>query len=95
MSYQVKLTETVGGILANFHPELKRITRKALREIAGNPYLGKELQEELEGYLSYRFRRYRAVYTVDEQTKVLVIHLVGHRRNVYELLKKLIPAATD
>jgi len=92
MPYRVRFTDTAGRIVANFHPELKKITRIALQEIARNPYLGKELQEELGSYLSYRFKRYRAVYTVDEKAKIIVIHLVGHRRNVYELLEKLIPA---
>lgn len=93
MSYGVKLTETVSKILTNFHPDLKKHSKKALKEIARNPYLGKELQEELEGFLSYRFKRYRIIYTVDEQRKTLVVHLVWHRKDVYELLEKLIPAS--
>jgi len=92
MPYRVKLTATVGKTLTKFHPELKKHTKKALKEIARNPYIGKELQEELEGYLSYRFKRYRIIYTVDEQRKILVVHLVWHRRDVYELLERLIPA---
>lgn len=86
MSYQIKLTATVGEILRNFHPEIKRLTKSALKDIADNPYIGKELQEDLEGYLSHRFKRYRIVYTVDEGTKTVIVHLVWHRRNVYELL---------
>jgi mRNA-degrading endonuclease RelE of RelBE toxin-antitoxin system len=58
------------------HPDIKNITKSALQEIADNPYLGKELQKEQEGYLSYRFKRYRVVYTVDEETKTVIVHMV-------------------
>lgn len=93
MVYQIKLTRTVAKVLRNFHPDIKKHTKSALKEIADNPYLGKELQEELEGYLSYRFKRYRVVYTVDEETKTVIVHMVWHRRNVYELLDQLKPGA--
>lgn len=91
MSYRIKLTETVCEIVRTFHPDFKKLTKKSFKKIAKNPYLGKELQEELEGYLSYRFRRYRIVYTVDEKAKTVIVHMVWHRRNVYELLSKLLP----
>lgn len=91
MTYQIKLTRTVAKVLRNFHPDIKKLIRRALKEIAENPYRGKELQEELEGYLSYKFKRYRVVYTVDEETKTVIVHMVWHRRNVYELIAQLIP----
>lgn len=93
MPYQIKLTNTVSKVVSNFHPDLKKLTKGAFEKIARNPYLGKELQEELAGYLSYRFKRYRVVYTVDEKTKTVIIYLVWHKRNVYELLAELIPEA--
>ncbi len=91
MPYQIKLTSTAAGLIRNFHPELKKLTKNSLKEIAKNPYLGKELQEELDGYLSYRFKRYRIVYTVHEEAKIITVHLVWHRKNIYEVLAKLIP----
>jgi len=93
MPYQVKLTNTVSKVVSNFHPDLKKLIKSAFKEIVRNPYLGKELQEELAGYLSYRFKRYRVVYTVDEKTKTVIIYLVWHRKNVYELLAELTPEA--
>ncbi|MEW6218152.1 MAG: type II toxin-antitoxin system RelE/ParE family toxin [Thermodesulfobacteriota bacterium] len=89
MPYRVRLTETVRAAVAHFHPELKELTRRALAELAENPLLGKELQEELAGYFSYRFKRYRVIYTVDDGDGTVVVHLVWHRRNVYELLERI------
>ena len=90
MGYRVRLTETVAKLVSGFHPELKKQTRTALQDIAQNPYSGKQLQEDLEGYLSYRFKRYRVIYTVEEQAKTVIVHLVWHRRDVYELFAELI-----
>ena len=50
------------------------------------------MQQELEGYLSYLFNRYRAIYTVNDAEELIVVHLVWHRNNVYDLLESLIPA---
>lgn len=90
MPFQIKLTQTVAKLLVNFHPELKKRTKAALIDIANNPYIGKELQEDLSGYLTHRFKRYRVIYTIEEETKTIIVHLVWHRRDVYELLAKLV-----
>ena len=68
----------------NFAPEIKKAAREALKEIAKNPYLGKELQEQLTGFLSYKFMRYRIVYQLDTQTKQIIVWGVGHRSTIYE-----------
>jgi len=88
--YKVQLTETVATLISGFHPDLKKRTRKALKRIAQNPHSGKALQADLEGYLSYRFKRYRVVYTLDETEKTVTIHLVRHRRDVYDLIKDIV-----
>lgn len=90
MAYRVQLTRTVAKLLAKLHPELKKRTKTTLQEIAQNPYLGKELQGDLEGFLSYRFKRYKVIYTVEEKAKTVIVHLAWHRRDVYELFAKLI-----
>ena len=90
MPYQIKLTETVGKLIVSFHPELKKRTKAALFDIANNPYIGKELQEDLSSYLTYRFKHYRVIYTIEEESKTIIIHLIWQRRDVYELLAKLI-----
>lgn len=57
MTYAVRLTRTVARTVANLHPEIKIQFRPAANGLAEHPYSGKELQEELSGYFSYRFRQ--------------------------------------
>ena len=90
MVYAVKFTRTVADKVADIHPDIKKTLRRAIKEIAGDPYSGKELQEELFGFLTYRFKRYRIIYQVDEDDKVVMVYMIGHRRDVYELFSELI-----
>jgi mRNA-degrading endonuclease RelE of RelBE toxin-antitoxin system len=52
--------------------------------IADDPYrLGKPLLGELEGLRSARRGDYRIIYEVFEDERVVLIHRVQHRRDVY------------
>lgn len=90
MIYQVKLTPFANNIGKKFNPEIKNAARTALKELAENPYLGKELQEELSGFRSYRFMRYRIIYKIDTQEKYIIVWAIGHRRDIYENLGSLL-----
>jgi mRNA interferase RelE/StbE len=55
-----------------------------LGPIAENPQrLGKPLLGELEGLQSARRGEYRIIYEIVEDEKVVLIHRVQHRRDVY------------
>lgn len=84
MSYRVKLTVHVSKAAIKLPPETKKAAREALRLLAENPELGKELQAELAGFRSYRFLRYRIVYKVAPEKKVIVVWALGHRKDIYE-----------
>ena len=90
MSYAVRFTRTVADKVANLHPDIKKTLRAAIKAIAEEPYSGKELQEELFGFLSYRFKRYRIIYQVNEDDKEVLVYMIGHRRDVYELFAELV-----
>ena len=90
MLYTVRLTRTVAEKVTAFHPEIKKQLRTAINEISEKPYSGKELQEELFGFLSYRFKRYRVIYQVDENDKFVIIYMVEHRRDVYDLFSEFV-----
>lgn len=51
-----------------------------------DPARGEPLQGELAGRFKYRVRRYRIIYSVDRQARILHILAVGHRRSIYEEL---------
>lgn len=86
MKYQVRITSYADSQARKLNPEVKKAAREALRELAENPYLGKELQRELSGFWSYRFLRYRIVYQADPEEKVIIVWAIGHRRDIYETL---------
>jgi mRNA-degrading endonuclease RelE of RelBE toxin-antitoxin system len=90
MPYTVKLTRTVADKVSTLHPNIKKQLRSAINKISKEPYSGKELQEELTGFLSHRFKRYRIIYQVNDIDKTIIVYMFGHRRDVYELISELI-----
>ena len=92
MIYQVKLTTFAYNAARKLNPEIKKSARTALNELADNPFLGKELQSELSGFRSHRFMRYRIIYKVADQEKIITIYMVSHRRDVYELFSEYVKA---
>ncbi len=66
-------------------PLLKPFVKRAIEQLAHEPHTGKRLERELAGYLSLRAKRYRVIYRVDESSRSVEIHYVGHRRDIYEV----------
>ena len=88
MLYLVKVTSCAYEAGKKLNPEIRRAAKAALRELALNPFIGKELQAELSGFWSLRFLRYRIIYRVDVQQKIIIVWAVGHRRDIYEALNE-------
>ena len=84
----VFVSETTQRVLRHLHPDLKRILRRAMDELAKNSRKGKPLQRELSGLWSLPVARYRIIYQI-ETTRILIIY-VGPRRTVYELLREFL-----
>ncbi|MBW1749784.1 MAG: type II toxin-antitoxin system RelE/ParE family toxin [Deltaproteobacteria bacterium] len=84
MVYRVKLTAFVAEVARRFSPEIKKAAKASLKELAKNPYLGKELQAELKGFRTYRFLRYRIIFKTDAREKAIIVWAIGHRRDIYE-----------
>ena len=59
-----------------------------------NPYAGQPLAPPLQPLRSFHFSEngqpYRVAYIVEEKEQKIVIHFVGHRRDFYERLKRLL-----
>ena len=87
MSRKFKLiySETSLQQIKKLHPYLKPIVKERIERISANPHTGKLLEKELSGYLSFRAKRYRIIYKVQEDTKTIEIHYIGHRRDIYEI----------
>ena len=93
--YRVRFTPEAAQCISRLHPDHKRIIRDALDQLRHEPYAGDDLQEEFAEFKSLKPKRFRILYTVDDDQQMVKVYYVGHRRDVYDqfrlLLNKLIP----
>jgi len=87
---RIKFTPEAARLLSKLHPEGKRLIKAGLDELRQNPYLGHDLQQELSGFKSYKIRRYRILYDINEEEGVIQVYYVGHIRDVYEQFRDLL-----
>jgi len=83
--YELLYSETSRKLILKLHPRLKPVIKSKIESIREDPYIGKPLERELSGYLSVRTNRYRIIYKILEDKRVIQIYHVGHRRDIYEL----------
>ena len=67
---------------------------KNLKQLQNDPYMGSSLSGDLHGYYSLHFSlsggAARAIYTILEEEKIVLIILVGYRENIYKEAKRRI-----
>ena len=73
-------------------PAVRRRMLAALQKLRDDPERGKPLQLALRGLRSWRTHDYRIVYRIIESRIEVLVVAVGHRRDVYERLKKALDA---
>ena len=88
--YGMRFTPEASRNLSRFHPDIKKFIKQALKELREEPYAGTDLQEELSGFKSFKFKRYRILYNIDEEEKYIQIFHIGHRKDVYEQFNRLL-----
>lgn len=87
-----------------YHPkvksDLKKLDRAVAREIYDEhierillePLAYEKLHGDLEGVVSYHFRKnkvdYRIAYSVNESEQIVYFLMIGKRENFYEILKR-------
>jgi mRNA interferase RelE/StbE len=71
--------------ISRLAPPLKPLIKRAAENLAIEPHAGKRLERELSGYLSLRAKRYRIIYRINESARMVEIHYVGHRKDIYEV----------
>lgn len=86
----VGFTPESARLISRLSPEVKKLVRSSIDVLLTKSYAGSELAGELEGYRSYRARRYRIIYRVNQDESRLEIYHVGHRGDVYETLRSLL-----
>jgi mRNA interferase RelE/StbE len=83
-AFQPDIPPHVAQIIRHLPPDVKRSIRQALRALSVAPDAGEPLRRELEGLWKYRVRRFRIVYAIDHDQRLIRIVAVGHRREIYE-----------
>ncbi|MBI3616344.1 MAG: type II toxin-antitoxin system RelE/ParE family toxin [Candidatus Omnitrophica bacterium] len=86
MKWRLFITPKVQAALRTFPPETKRYIREAFGEICRNPWVGKPLRDELEGFHSFRAKRFRIVYQIRRHEITVAVIAVGPRETIYEEL---------
>ncbi|WP_435548770.1 type II toxin-antitoxin system RelE family toxin [Desulfobacterium sp. N47] len=83
--YNLVYSETSRNLIAKLHPDIKPLIRSKLNKLQKEPFSGKTLERELSGYRSIRTGRFRIIYRLNEEKRIIEIHYVGRRKDVYEL----------
>jgi addiction module RelE/StbE family toxin len=85
-----RFTPEAARLIARLPPEIKKLVRSSIDRLLAKPHAGFELTGELEGYRSFKAKRYRIIYRLNDAETSIEIYLVGHRRDVYETLRSLL-----
>jgi mRNA interferase RelE/StbE len=83
-AFQPDIPPHVAEIIRHLPPDVKRSIKQALRALSVAPDAGEPLRRELEGLWKYRVRRFRIIYAIDHDHRLMRIVAVGHRRGIYE-----------
>lgn len=94
INIKIRFTPEAARLFSKLHPENKKLIKLALNELSQEPYSGHDLQEELAGFKSYRSKKYRILYRVNEDDYIIEIYYIGHRKDVYEQFRRLLNQLT-
>ena len=82
--YEVVLSRDAARTLERLTPAMRARIFKALERVRANPLKEKRLRGELEGLFSVRIGEMRAVYEVNSDQKIMVVHAIGPRGDIYK-----------
>ena len=82
--YDVLLSRGAARTLERMTPGTRARILRALEKAQDDPLRAKRLRGELEGLFSLRIGQVRIVYEVDPEERLIVIHGIGPRGDVYK-----------
>jgi len=88
--YSIKYTHEAKKNIGKLDRSIKQIVKKAIESLSVNPFRGKPLAYDLSGLYSFRTSDYRIIYRIREEEILVVVIAVGHRKDIYKKLKKLL-----
>ena len=84
MTYRVVVSRKFDRRFSDLDREVQDRIVEKLKALQENPGLGKPLKGKLRGLRSLRVGKYRIIYQVDEDSRVVRIITVGRREAIYE-----------
>ncbi len=91
MTWTVRYTQTAAKALRKLDPQVKARVRAAIDALREDPHRGKPLQLTLRGLSSWRTGDWRIVYRIEARKIEILVVTVGHRREVYDRVRLLLP----
>ena len=91
VKWQLRITPAVQETVRSLPPKIKRYIQQAFEEIRKDPWSGKSLRDELEGYYSFRVRRFRVIYRLKRQLITVLVVGVDPRSIIYKELASSLP----
>ena len=88
--YKLILTPQAHRMYKKLPAEVKSKCLAALDKIKKDPSIGKPLLYYLKGYRSFRTTTYRIIYKVEFKRILVIVVAIGHRREIYDKLKKIL-----
>ena len=92
MAWTLVYTTSAARAIKRLDPAVRRRLLAALERLREDPERGKPLLLTLKGLRSLRTGDYRIVYRVIESRVEILIVAVGHRRDVYARVRKMLDA---
>ncbi len=83
--YTVRILDDAARDLARLDPAVARRIVNRIRWLAENleDIKPEALSGDLAGFYKLRIGDYRAVYQIAQSERMVVVHLIGHRREIY------------
>jgi len=83
--YQIRILDAAARDLARLDPAIGRRVVNRIRWLAGNlnDVKPEALTGDLAGFHKLRIGDHRVLYEILHSEQMIVIHLIGHRREIY------------
>lgn len=92
-AHRILYTREAKRIIGTLDPSVRKLVRKAVGSLTEEPERGKPLSHELAGLRSLRTSDYRIIYRAKGSELVILVVTIGHRREVYKRLGRLLDLA--
>ncbi len=87
MTYQVKFTPKAAEDISRLDKIIAQRILTKIRWLSENfdNLTPEALTGDWKGLFKLRVGSYRVVYTVNQKDQLIIVHLIGHRRDIYKV----------